>query len=220
MNSLGRCLKLFALSWFMASAGLAESTEVSEAELRAAGLMPIAVKGFDSFWVETETTLRAFDTVQVAPITVRFSESWLRRYNRDQRSLADRLKNADLAPIVDDLVEEFDRGFAGELARVPDSGQRGLRIQPELIEVVIRYPDLPSAGRKEVLVQSAGEATLILRFTNAETGQLVGWARDRQQTSADYRPFRRATRAFNRFEFGRLFGSWARQLEPQLAAPQ
>lgn len=218
MNTLRLYLQLLALSWFMASAGFAENTEASEVELRAAGLTPISVPGFDSFWLKPGTNLQAFDAVQLAPLTVRFSASWLRRYNRDQRSLADRLDETDLAPIVDDLIEDFDRGFAGKLTRTGDGDQRGLRIQAELIDVVIRYPDLPSAGRKEVLVQNAGEATLILRFNNAESGELLGWARDRRQSSADYRPFRRATRAFNRFEFSRLFGSWARQLEPRLAA--
>ena len=185
------------------------------------GYRALEVRGYEQFWVLPGVKLGAYARIQVTPVTVQFSDRWMRRYNRDQRHLARRLEPTDLEALGADLASEFDQAFPQELtdAGLQTAGENGaghLRIEPRLIDVRIKHPDLPTPGRSDVLVESAGQATLILHFRDSQTQRELGWALERRETR-DNQHFRRANRVFNRVEFRHLFQSWGQDFARHLS---
>lgn len=216
MQSLKFRINAIAALALVLTSSLAMAVELPSSE----GMTARKVRGFDQFWLKSGVDFANYDRVRVQSPAVQWSESWLSRYNREHLAMKGRLTEADLIGVRDDLQAEFDQAFPQALVSSglqigTEPSRSQLLIEAELIKVRIRYPDLPAPSRTEVLVENAGEATLLLRFRDGQSGELLGWALDRRETR-DYQQFRRATQAFNRVEFHDLFQRWGRSLGKQL----
>jgi len=178
------------------------------------GLVKTKIRGFDQAWFVADADLGRYESVSIAPVQISYRQDWKRR-NRTHRGLnGRRMDQQDVDRITAAMTEEFDQVFPaavvkGGLELAPHRGPRVLQLRPTVADFWLNHPDLPAATHTEVLVDHAGEATLILELFDAESGSLIGWASDRRETH-DSRHFRRATRVYNRSEFRRLFQRWGR----------
>jgi hypothetical protein len=94
-----------------------------------------------------------------------------------------------------------------KVAEIP--GPDVLRLRLTLIDVVVDAPPEPISSRADVLIDSAGSATLVIELFDDVTGEALVRVADR----ADFEPsvgLMRNTAITNRTEVRRTFQAWAR----------
>jgi len=123
--------------------------------------------------------------------------------------------------IKDSIVVEFRKTFSKELTekggyKLSDAAADGtLLLKPAIIELVINAPSKHTADRSNVLVQSAGRATLVLEIRDSVSGELLGKIIDKRKAH-DYHRLVLASRSFNKFESRKMFRKWAWVLQDGL----
>lgn len=178
------------------------------------GLVETKVRGLDEAWLRSDVDFSSYGLISVEPVQINYSDNWKRSYRNRSGRAGRHIDAADLDKVVARMAEEFDRAFPQALANrgvtlATQDQPAQLLLRPKLIKFWLNHPDVPAPTRTEVLVDHAGEATLVLELLNARSGELIGWVRDRRETRNNQR-FRRATRIYNRTEFRQLFQTWAR----------
>lgn len=84
------------------------------------------------------------------------------------------------------LGRDVNRIFREELSKskhfslVEEAGAGVLVLQPALRDIVSRMPPEEPPGRSEVLLDSVGEATLVVTLVDGASGQVLGTATDRR----------------------------------------
>jgi hypothetical protein len=165
----------------------------------------------------------SYDALLLEPATVAFRKNWQRDQNRNTRALNQRVSSADMERIKANLAELFDEVFVDELTRdghwtlVEEAGPSVLRIRPQIVDLDVYAPDVPSSTVKNSYTRSAGEMTLKLALYDAETGDLIAAASDHRR-SPDRGYMQWTTRVSNTGDARRMLQEWARGLNERLSA--
>jgi hypothetical protein len=124
------------------------------------------------------------------------------------------------------IARDFDEIFREELADnrrytlTDRPGPGVLLVRPALRDIVSRVPPEEPIGASKVYVDTVGEATLVVDFIDAATGQVLGAAADRRtaEPAGSIGTFGavRANSVGTGFEVRRLAHRWATSLESRI----
>ena len=124
--------------------------------------------------------------------------------------------------LSDNQMDEFTQMFQEEFFAAMSNGDEWnivdvaapdvLRVHAALIDLVVRVPTRPTAGRSDQFVTEFGEVTLAVELRASQSGDILARAVDRQVLrpigASTSRP-RRATSTGARAEVRRTFRRWA-----------
>ncbi|MEE4174858.1 MAG: DUF3313 family protein [Xanthomonadales bacterium] len=151
---------------------LASSGPLWASEAEAAGLEPVKSRDFDTLLQSPEAAWGEFQAVYVARPEVAFRENWQRNQNRYDADLVkdrdvERIRN-DVADLVQELMRKRFEDEGWRLAESPGDGV--LVVQPNIVDLDVTAPDVPSTGLREVYSDSAGAMTLDVTLRDGLTG--------------------------------------------------
>jgi hypothetical protein len=198
------------------SGGCAGTREPMKAEWD--GLVLQSDARLRAVWIRPNAGFVAYNSVQLAPVSVSFAQNW--DPNRNRRSIGSRLNNDDLAAIQQGLAELFREVFRTELARsnfalVDTAGPDTLHISASIIDLNITAPDVPTAGRSRTYTASTGSMTLLMEARDSVSGEILARAVDPQ--SGRNSGFMSITnRVTNTADARRAITIWARALRDAL----
>ncbi len=182
------------------------------------GLSELDSGDFDTVRVATDADLGHYASVYVARPEVAFRKHWVRDQNRN---VGIKVRDRDVQRIKDDLsglmqrvVTEAFEAAGYTLADSPGAGV--LIVQPDIVDLDLVAPDLPTASRTMSYSESAGAMTLDLTLRDGETGRTLMQIEDRQR---DPRRgwYEWRTRPYNQAVARRMMRSWAESLPPTVA---
>jgi hypothetical protein len=188
-----------------------------DAEVTHDGLTRVDKTVMDAVWAREDIDLTSyskikFDAVGIeyrpvkGPYSGRAGTGSTRRPMQDEFALDDKQK--------EQIAEEIGGAFLEELARsetfqlVEDSGPDVLTLHVGLLDVVSRVPP-DSVGRSIVLLESVGEATLVLELRDSMSDAIYVRAVDRRAAAGSFDNMTRSTPVSNRAEVRRLGRHWA-----------
>jgi hypothetical protein len=126
------------------------------------GLELVPAKNIGALYRRPDVDLTAYNKILIGEPTVQFSKNWNpRNYGTFGLSAAQLTKiRAELAAMAKGVFTKTlsDGGF--EI--VTDAGDGVLAITPNIVDVFINAPDVPTAGRSRTYTMDAGSATLAL----------------------------------------------------------
>jgi hypothetical protein len=176
------------------------------------GLIKISSKNFDSVYVHPGADLRAYSKVMIEPAMVEFRGEWIRDMN-NARETSQRIGSKEAQEIakdarswMDDALNETFAGNHYKVVRVAEPNT--LRLSPKIADLYVNAPDRLSPGRRAVLTNDAGAATLTLEARDALTNVLIIAMSDRR-TAARIGGLTPASDVSNRSDFSRMFTQWA-----------
>lgn len=188
-------------------------------DLTVDGLQRVEDSELGLVYVRPGAPLGSYRRILLGDVTVAFRKNWLR--NQNQGRGADRIRPADVERIKSELAELFREVFVEELEaggawEVTDEvGDDVLRLDPEIVNLDITAPDVPSAGRSYMFSESAGEMTLQLEAYDSVSGELLARAVDRRR-DRETGQFEWRSRVSNRADAKRILSLWARLLRDGL----
>jgi hypothetical protein len=147
---------------------------------------------------------------------VEFSKSWNpRNYGTFGLSAAQLTKiRVDLATMAKSVFAKTLSDGGYEI--VTEAGDGVLAITPNVVNVFINAPDVPTAGRSRTYTMNAGSAALALLVSDAVTGTLLAAAFDQMRSQSA--TMRWTTSASNRAAAQAMLKVWAEQLKLELDA--
>jgi len=180
------------------------------------GLELVPSKNVGALYRRPDVDLTAYNKILIGEPAVEFSKNW---NPRNYGTFG--LSSAQLTKIRVDLAAMAKSVFAKTLADggyeiVTDAGEGVLAITPNIIDVYINAPDVPTAGRSRTYAMDAGSATLALQVNDAVTGTLLAVAYDQRRGGTS--SMRWTTSVSNRAAAGQMLKSWAEQLKRELDA--
>jgi hypothetical protein len=181
------------------------------------GLELIPSKNVGALYRRPGVDISAYNKIMIAEPAVEFSKNW---NPRDYGTFG--LSAAQLTKIRADLAAMAKSVFAKALGDggyeiVTDAGDGVLVITPNIVNVFINAPDVPTAGRSKSYTMDAGSATLALQVNDAVTGTLLAVVYDQKRGSMAGR-FQWATSVSNRAAAEGMLKSWAEQVKRELDA--
>ena len=201
----------------MLVAGAAHSQSDFDKRMAYDGLEPVKVKGISAAYRRPGATLAGYKRVKIDPVEVRFSKNW----NPTSTGSRLPLPAADREAIRTDLAKLVREQFVKTLAAkgtypvVDESGPDVLRLRIYIVNLYVNAPDNPGPGVSRTFAASAGEMTLFLELFDAETGQILARAVDRQEArSANM--IGMANRVTNVGEADDITAQWARIMRDAL----
>jgi hypothetical protein len=180
------------------------------------GLELVPSKNVGALYRRPDVDLTAYDKILIGEPAVEFSKNWNpRNYGTFGLSATQLTKiRVDLAAMA---MSVFAKTLAdGGYEIVTDAGEGVLAITPNIIDVFINAPDVPTAGRSRTYAMDAGSATLALQVNDAVTGTLLAVAYDQRRGGTS--SMRWTTSVSNRAAAGQMLKSWAEQLKRELDA--
>jgi hypothetical protein len=206
--TLVAALILAALSPFLALADSSSSP--------FPGLELVPSKNIGALYRRPDVDLTAYNKILIGEPAVQFSKNWNpRNYGTFGLSAAQLTKiRAELAAMAKGVFTKTlsDGGF--EI--VADAGDGVLAITPNIVDVFINAPDVPTAGRSRTYTMDAGSATLALQVNDAVTGTLLAVALDSRRSGTS--SMRWTTSVSNRAAAEQMLKNWAEQLKRELDA--
>jgi hypothetical protein len=180
------------------------------------GLELVPAKNIGALYRRPDVDLTAYNKILIGEPTVQFSKNWNpRNYGTFGLSAAQLTKiRAELAAMAKGVFTKTlsDGGF--EI--VTDAGDGVLAITPNIVDVFINAPDVPTAGRSRTYTMDAGSATLALQVNDAVTGTLLAVALDSRRSGTS--SMRWTTSVSNRAAAEQMLKNWAEQLKRELDA--
>jgi hypothetical protein len=180
------------------------------------GLELVPAKNIGALYRRPDVDLTAYNKILIGEPTVQFSKNWdPRNYGTFGLSAAQLTKiRAELAAMAKGVFTKTlsDGGF--EI--VTDAGDGVLAITPNIVDVFINAPDVPTAGRSRTYTMDAGSATLALQVNDAVTGTLLAVALDSRRSGTS--SMRWTTSVSNRAAAEQMLKNWAEQLKRELDA--
>jgi hypothetical protein len=153
----------------------------------------------------------AYSKIMIGEPVIEFSKNWNpRNYGTFGLSAAQLTKiRVDLAAMAKSTFAQVltDGGYA----IVTDAGDGVLYITPNIVNVFINAPDVPTAGRSKTYTMEAGSMTLVLQVNDAVTGTLLAVALDQRRSGSS--TMRWATSVSNRAAAEAMLKGWAEQLQ-------
>jgi hypothetical protein len=202
---------LIALSLVLATAPNAFAAD--DEDVSFDGLKKIEDSTVATAFINPDADFSVFESVMILDPYVAFRSNWRRDQNRSRRS--NRVNQRDMDRIKADTAALFKEVFLERLQAneglelVSEPGANVLLLRPAIIDLDITAPDTRSAGRSRTFAGSAGAATLFIELFDAETGQIIGRAVDRQATRNGSGRVSWSNSVTNRAEGRRMFGNWA-----------
>jgi hypothetical protein len=180
------------------------------------GLELVPAKNIGALYRRPDVDLTAYNKILIGEPAVQFSKNWNpRNYGTFGLSAAQLTKiRAELAAMAKGVFTKIlsDGGF--EI--VTDAGDGVLAITPNIVDVFINAPDVPTAGRSRTYTMDAGSATLALQVNDAVTGTLLAVALDSRRSGTS--SMRWTTSVSNRAAAEQMLKNWAEQLKRELDA--
>lgn len=164
-------------------------------------------------YAEPGASLAGYERVQLLDAYVAFKKNW----ERDQRTGSAqplRITSADVENIKNRLAEEFHTVFRQVLENggypvVEEAADDVLLIRPAIINLDVKAPDTPRAGRTTTYVSSAGEMTLYVEAYDSVTGDLIAKALDRKADRQNDGFYTWSNSVTNRAAAQRILKGWA-----------
>ena len=203
------------LAWSVGRAATGPPPEVTEDGLHVYKQTKARVA-----YVRPGATFTQYKRVAILDCYVEFSKEWLDDYNRDQRDPSRMIRQSDLDRAKTALQKDFKKIFTEELQKggryqVTDSGGPDvLVLRPALINVQVNAPDLMTAGRSTVFIESAGGMTIYLELWDSVSNTILARVVDGQVDPRLYG--QRASSVTNRAAAQRMMQRWADELRNRL----
>jgi hypothetical protein len=180
------------------------------------GLEPVSSKNVGALYRRPEVDLTAYNKILIREPAVEFSKNWNpRNYGTFGLSAAQLTKiRVDLAAMAKGVFAKALSDGGYEI--VTDAGEGVLAITPNIIDVFINAPDVPTGARSRTYTMDAGSATLALQVNDAVTGTLLAVAFDQRRSGTS--TMRWATSVSNRAAAEQMLKNWAEQLKRELDA--
>jgi Protein of unknown function (DUF3313) len=180
------------------------------------GLEPVPSKNVGALYRRPEWDISAYSKIMISEPLVEFSKSWNpRNYGTFGISAAQLTKiRLELAVMAKSVFAKTLTDGGYEI--VTDAGDGVLAITPNIVDVFINAPDVPTAGRTKTYTMDAGSMTLVLQLNDAVTGTLLAVALDKRQSGSSTMQW--ATSVSNRAAANRMLKGWADQLKRELDA--
>ena len=172
-------------------------------------------------YVKPGADFSAYDQVMILDCFVAFKKDWQKDYNRDKRSLSDRVTDKDMERMRNDMAEAFREVFVEELTEndgyelVDEPAGGVLLIRPAIIDLEASAPDTRSAGRSYTFVDSAGAASLYIELYDSVSGEILARAIDRK-ADRGHGMMEWSTQASNRADAKRILRTWAGWLRERM----
>ena len=198
------CLSVFA------STALAD---VSEADL--SGMTLAKDEKNLKIYVKPGADVSGYADFMLQSVDVSFDEKWLKRFNRDQGSLADRLKEKEVKEITERYGDKFKSTLAktleseGKATLTETASDNTLKVETSIVNLRINAPDPMSGTNKTTMVRQVGEAELHTKMYDAKTGELVMVIIDTKETR-DHFDLIETNRVRNLYEFNPVYRAWAK----------
>lgn len=186
-------------------------------EYNEEGMKLVESTRYTTVYADEDADLGIYKRVWLEDATVSFKKNWKREQNRN---LPHKVKDSDMERIKAEVASLFREVFEEELSKggyelATEAGDDVLRIVPEIVDLDVVAPDIPSAVRMESYSESAGEMTLQAVLYDSVTGDKIATTRDRKR---DYRRgyMEWRTSVNNRATAKRLIRQWAVALREAL----
>jgi hypothetical protein len=180
------------------------------------GLELVTSKNVGTLYRRPDVDTSAYSRIIIGEPAVEFSKNWNpRNYGTFGLSAAQLKKiRVDLAAMAKSTFAQVlgDGGY--EI--VTDAGDGVLVITPNIVNVFINAPDIPTAGRSRTYTMDAGSATLALQVNDAVTGTLLAVAFDQRRSGSSTMQW--TTSVSNRAAASAMLKAWAEQLKRELDA--
>lgn len=206
---------LLAFTALVLSTGMAWGKKLPEYDEE--GMKLIESSRSTTVYADENADLGTYTKVWLEPATVAFKKDWKRSQNRSNPG---KVQDSDMQKIREDVARLFHEVFAEELGNggyelVDGPGEDVLRIVPNIVDLDVVAPDIPSANRSDTFSETAGEMTLEAELFDSVTGDKIAKTRDRKQ---DYRRgyMEWRTRVNNTATAKRLMRQWAVALRESL----
>lgn len=180
------------------------------------GLELVPSKNVGALYRRPDADISAYSKFIIVEPAVEFSKKWSPR-NYGTYGLS----TAQLAKIRSDLADMAKSAFAKALSDggyeiVTEAGDGVLAITPNIVDLFITAPDVPTAGRSRTYTMDAGSMTLVLQANDAVTGTLLAVALDKRRSGSSTMQW--VTSVSNRAAAEQMLKSWADQLKRELDA--
>jgi Protein of unknown function (DUF3313) len=180
------------------------------------GLELVASKNVGALYRRPDVDISAYSKIMIGEPAVEFSKSWNpRNYGNFGLSAAQLTKiRADLAAMAKSVFAKSlgDGGY--EI--VSDAADGVLVITPNIVNVFINAPNIPTAGRSRTYTMDAGSASLALQVNDAVSGTLLAVVLDQRRSGSSTMQW--ATSVSNRAAAENMLKGWAEQLKRELDA--
>lgn len=179
MKKLMIILILIAFSLLSVNAIAKEESKIPEYTVEGLKLIP-DTKGMALVWAEPGANLSQYERVYLVEPYVAFKKNWRRDHNR---SMGMRVTTSDMDRIKIRVKELFMEVFTevleeGGYTLATERAEDVLIVKPAVIDLDVNAPDLPTAGRSNTFVESAGSMTLYIELYDSETDDLLAKALD------------------------------------------
>jgi Protein of unknown function (DUF3313) len=210
-----RARTAFAAALFLASL----SPCVADADSPSSpfpGLEPVPSKNVGALYRRPDVDITAYSKIVIGEPVIEFSKNWNPgNYGTFGISAAQLTKiRVELANIAKSVFAKTLSESGYEI--VTDAGDGVLAITPDIVDVFINAPDVPTAGRSRTYTMDAGSMTLLLQVHDAVTGTLLAVAVDKRRSGSS--TMRWATSVSNRAAAEQMLKGWAEQLKRELDA--
>jgi hypothetical protein len=180
------------------------------------GLELVTSKNVGALYRRPDVDPSAYSKIVILEPVVEFSKNWNpRNYGNFGLTAAQVTKiRVDLAAMAKSVFAKALTDGGYEI--VTDAGDGVLAITPNIVNVFINAPDVPTTGRSRTYTMDAGSATLALQIHDAVTGTLLAVAFDRRRSGSSTMQW--ATSVSNRAAADAMLRGWAEQLKRELDA--
>ncbi len=180
------------------------------------GLELVPSKNVGALYRRPDADLSGYGKVLIGEPLVEFSKSWKpRNYGTYGLSAVQVSKiRLDLATMAKSV---FAKSLSdGGYEVVTEAGDGVLIVTPNIVDVFINAPDVPTAGRSRTYTMNAGSASLILQVNDAVTGTLLAVVLDKQRSESSTMQW--STSVSNRRAAEAMLKGWAEELKRELDA--
>lgn len=176
------------------------------------GLRKIDSKRFALVWVREGASFSGYKKLGVLPAEISYKSPPKRGPTADDNfALSDAQTKRLRKALKDEFTEELVTKGGWQVSDV--TGPDVLLVRGALIDMVVHVPP-QKAGRSTVLLDSFGEATLVIEFYDSQTRQILARIADRE--AAEPPGNRMGTDMEAAGEVRRMFSAWAKRLREGL----
>jgi hypothetical protein len=180
------------------------------------GLELVPSKNVRTLYRRPDVDTSVYDKIIVGEPTIEFSKNWNpRNYGSFGLSAAQLKKiRVDLAAMAKSVFTKTLSDGGYEI--VAEAGDGALVITPNIVNVYINAPDVPTAGRSRTYTMDAGSAALALQVNDAVTGTLLAVVLDQRRSGSSTMQW--STSVSNRSAANAVLKGWAEQVKRELDA--
>ena len=188
------------------------------------GLQRVEVSNLRAVYVRPGATLQPYQRLALLDCYVEFQKDWQKNYNKQARGAGQRVTDADLERIREDVANEFRKVFTKELETdggyeiVDETAPDVLVLRPAILNLAVTAPDTRAPGRVTTIVSSAGQMTLYLELYDSESSELLARVIDPRAARNRGGAASLGNSVVNKSEADRILRRWADILRDHLDA--